>query len=91
MVIQISAEGREKMERAHISVEDARAVIAHCEERGSRFCGRKPGSFIGHLRIGYVTCWVDYEKTAEEAYLLVNAYSHRIEVGSADVANGGNV
>lgn len=85
MVVIISREASEKLERARIGTEDIQEVITHCETNGRRFCGRKPGSFIGHLRIGYVTCWVEYEKTAENAYLLVNAYSHRIEVGSANV------
>ena len=66
----------EKMDRALLTEEDAQRVIASCEETGSKLLDNDTGAFVGHLRLGAVTCWVRY-RTGGGACLLESIYSHR--------------
>jgi hypothetical protein len=64
------------MDRALITAEDARQVIAHCESSGVKLLDNATGELVGHLRIGALTYWVRYKAEGED-YTLCNIYSHR--------------
>lgn len=68
-----------KLNRQLILEEDIRNVIMHCEETGSKFSLPGGERFIGHKRLGLVTCWVEYRQEGG-AFAVLNAYSHRVSI-----------
>ena len=77
--IEISSDMIEKMNRLLILEEEACRVIEHCETTGNKFYDVEKNCFIGHLQIGIITYWVNYEKHGDK-YILTNVYSHRMEI-----------
>jgi hypothetical protein len=69
----------QSMSRDLILEEDVAAVISHCEETGRRLERSGTGRFIGHLRRGFVTYWVEYEPVGE-IYRLHKVYCHRMSL-----------
>lgn len=81
MKVEISPELFDKMDQALISLEDVYAAISHCEKDGGRLKGHVEDSFIGYLKIGYVTYWVEYKRLEENSFKLINTYCHRLTIG----------
>jgi Fe-S oxidoreductase len=76
---------RAKMERMLVSEADAREAVAWCEENDAKLLDAGTGRFIGHRRVGAVTCWVVYTPLPEDArdgaaFELVNVYCHRLRL-----------
>ena len=67
------------MEERYILFEDIEKVIAHSRLSGERFFNPEDSSYLAHLRINYVTYWVQYAEKEDGIHIL-NAYSHRMEV-----------
>lgn len=86
MEIVVSPTVQEKLERGKIRVEDAQRAVLHCEESGQRFGGGKPDCFIGCLKTGYVTYWVEYQRVKDDTCVLISAYSHRISIDDEGTA-----
>ena len=63
-------------------------VIRDAERSSNKLLNVDSGRFIGHKRIGHITCWVEYQKE-EEAYRVYNAYMHRMEIEGEDEAQYG--
>ncbi|MBN2565574.1 MAG: (Fe-S)-binding protein, partial [Candidatus Eisenbacteria bacterium] len=54
-------------------------TIEHCEATGYAVYDPGRDLYIGHLRIGAVTYWVEYAKCGE-GYVLSSVFSHRMEI-----------
>lgn len=63
-------------------MDNIRKVISHAEKTGDRLINRQKGHFLACNRELNVTFWVEYA-VQEDSYLIINAYSHRMEIGSA--------
>jgi ferredoxin len=77
MNLSLSDALEQRMSSDLILHEDIIATIVHCETSGNRLRKNSNNHFIGHLRRGYVTYWVEYEVTGN-TYLVHNAYCHRM-------------
>jgi hypothetical protein len=79
IAVTISKELTAKMNEALILEEDAVKTIEHCESSGNKLLDTEKGCFIGHLRIGIITYWVEYRKERDR-FSLCNIYSHRLQI-----------
>jgi Fe-S oxidoreductase len=77
MDLSLSAALAQRVSNDLILHEDIIATIIYCETSGNRLRKNSNNHFIGHLRRGYVTYWVEYEVTGN-TYLVHNAYCHRM-------------
>ena len=77
--LKISPELVKKLNRFLILEEEVHQAVAHCEATGEKLYDPERDVYMGHLRIGIITYWVEYQKT-DDGYTLVNAYSHRMEI-----------
>lgn len=77
--ILISDKLKEKLNREGILVEHINKVIESAEMFNNKIMKGKKGRFIGHLRIGMVTFWVEYNSHGDN-YIIHNSYCHRIKI-----------
>lgn len=71
----------EKLNRALISGQEIRDTVAACERTGRRIWDEEQKAYTGYLKVGYATYWARYRKLPDGSFELVNAYSHKIEIG----------
>ncbi|HHY27530.1 MAG TPA: NAD(P)-binding protein [Desulfitobacterium dehalogenans] len=76
----IREEIRKSMEERLILIEDVQQAIQAAEKSGRKFINPENGHSLAHHRPSRVTYWVEYETQESGAYLVHNAYSHRMEV-----------
>lgn len=62
-----------------ILLEDIQKVIAYAEKTGFKIYDPEKDCFIAHYKPKIITYWVIYS-IKENAYLIHNAYSHRLEI-----------
>jgi hypothetical protein len=77
--LAMSDEVRARLEVRHILDEDLRSVIAHSERTGRRLLAPDGDHFLASHRPTAVTYWVEYTKDGS-SYVILNAYSHRMEI-----------
>ena len=77
--MSVTADAQAMMQRDHILEEDMQRVIDHCEKSGYNLTDPQTGHVMGHLRIGYMTFWAEYEKSAD-GFILHKAYAHRMQI-----------
>lgn len=70
------------LEERLILVEDLQKVIEHAERTGKRMINPSNGHSLASLRPASVTYWVEYSPEEGGSYLVHNAYSHRMQIGS---------
>jgi len=76
--LRISPELYHKMNWHLIAEEEVRLVIQNGETTGKKLYHQDTGLFTSSLKIGMVTCWVDYFPEDDGSYTVANVYSHRI-------------
>ncbi len=54
-------------------------VIAYCEKEGRKILDGDSGNFVGHLKKGNMTYWVEYA-VKDKGFELFNAYCHRMSI-----------
>jgi len=87
--LEISDELKEKISSEHMLEEDIRNVVAFCERTGRSVYDTEKDTFSGYRKIGRMTHWVEYRRSADpSALILVNAYSHRMEIELELIWNG---
>ena len=79
IVLHMSPDVREVLDRRRILKEDVRKVIKHAEKSGDRFFHAPTGHYKAAFKPYKVTFWVEYTPF-EEGYTIHNAYCHRMEV-----------
>ena len=73
----ISDDIRRQMEKDMIMEHDIRRVIHNAETTGAKLVDEERGTFISHLQIGRITCWVEY-RPMDGAFEVVREYMHRL-------------
>ena len=68
-----------KMYRDRILEDDVYRTIQYCEATGDAVYDRTRDLYIGHLRVGIITYWVEYAKS-DHGYALEKVFSHRMEI-----------
>ena len=79
IVLSMSDDVRELLDKRRILLEDAQKVIQHAERSGERFFHAPTGHYKAAYKPYNVTFWVEYTQN-EAGYTIHNAYSHRMEV-----------
>lgn len=79
--LDISETLLEKLDQEYLLVEDIRQVIAAAEASGNYFIRAEDSVRIAHGPAGRTTLWVEYQPQGD-GYLLLNAYSHRMQIES---------
>jgi len=79
ILLRLSDEVSEVMEKRRILHEDVRKVIHHAETGGDRFVDPETGRVLAAFRPGHVTYWVKYSREGE-GWRVHNVYSHRMEI-----------
>ena len=77
--IIIKSELKEKLNNDMILETEIEEVIEYCEREGKKILNGKNGHFMGHLKIGYMTYWAEYD-IFRDGYELFNAYAHRMSL-----------
>lgn len=77
--VEISEELLATMYAERILEEDVHRTIEYCESTGNAVYDPQRDLFIGHLRRGATTFWVEYAKS-DARYVLNSVYSHRVEI-----------
>ena len=80
LILLISPELTEKLNAQLILESDLAETIEYIESSGNRLLDPETGHCIGHHKQGHITYWVVYEKQGDDAYRIVNAYSHRLSI-----------
>jgi Fe-S oxidoreductase len=77
--LKMSEEVRLLLEQRMILTEDVRRTIEHAEQTGDKLENQATGHFLASYRSACVTYWVEYSSESS-AFVVHNAYSHRMEV-----------
>ena len=76
----IAPEVQKLLDDRLILVEDIQQVIEYAERSGKKLLNKKTGRFLAYYKPAAVTYWVEYLPQGE-AFVVYNAYSHRMEIG----------
>lgn len=89
MKLEISPELKKKISDDYILESEICDVIGFCEKTGRTIYDTEKDTYAGYKKIGNMTFWAEYRKpAASDSYVLVNAYSHRMEIELEMVWNG---
>ena len=80
MRLQINDGVAARLEARRILHTDIKAVLLHAEAEGPQFSNPQTGRCLSSLRPKQVTYWVEYEKEPGGAYVIHDAYCHRMVV-----------
>lgn len=80
MQIILKDEVRRRLESRRILHANIKAVLLHAEDKGAQFHNPQTGHMLASLRPKQVTYWVEYEKEPGGAYIIHDAYCHRMVV-----------
>ena len=76
-----SSELNKKMTDNLILEKDILSLITQAEATGVKMYAKDTDSFFAHLQVGHYTYWAEY-RNVPRGYLLLNTYSHRMEIDS---------
>jgi glutamate synthase (NADPH/NADH) small chain len=79
IVLHVSSEVREVLDKRRILVTDIKEVIYHAEGSGEIFVHAETGHRKAFFRPHKVTFWVEYSP-ADQGYDVHTAYAHRMNV-----------
>ncbi|MCE5253570.1 MAG: NAD(P)-binding protein [Actinomycetia bacterium] len=77
--VAIPEELLSRMYDDRILEEDVYRTIEYCEATSNAVYDPRRDLYIGHLRSGHLTYWVEYAKSAE-GYVLSSVFSHRAQI-----------
>jgi len=78
----MAPETAQLLEKRRVLARDVKQVIEHAERTGKRLKHPERATFLAAHKPGAVTFWVEYRPQGE-AFEVVSAYSHRMEVKGA--------
>lgn len=81
--IEFAPEMLKKLSELLILEEEVAKTIEHCEKTGKKLYNPEKDAYIGHLQIGIITYWVEYQ-SKDDRFILRNAYSHRMSILEED-------
>lgn len=77
-----------RMSEDLILEEDLAQAIETCESEQKYLIDPQSGRRVCHLKIGYVTYWVEYARREDSVCIVYNAYSHRMTIKEEYGAEG---
>jgi len=79
--LRISDETRKLLDERRVLDEDIREVLGFVEKgTGNKLLNKSNGHFLAHHKPVSVTYWVEYSIAPDGAFIIHNAYSHRMEI-----------
>jgi hypothetical protein len=75
----MSDEVRERLDQRLILIEDVQRVLEYAQRTGRRLFNQQTQRYLAYYKPTAVTYWVEYVPQGE-AFVIFNAYSHRMEV-----------
>ena len=69
----------QKLSDMYILVSDMEKVVEYCEKEQAGAVS-SDGHVTGHLKIGYMTYWAEYEALPDGRFRLWNGYAHRMNL-----------
>jgi Fe-S oxidoreductase len=79
VALTIPEELLSRMYDDRILEDDIYTTVEHCETAGSAVYDPGRDLYIGHLRMGVITYWVEYTKS-DQRCTLTSVFSHRVEI-----------
>ena len=79
----IATDVQARLEKRLILVEDIQRVIEYAERTGRKLLNPATGRLLAHYKPTAVTYWVEYA-AQDDAFVVYNAYSHRMEIVEVD-------
>ena len=76
----IDDELAKKLSDQYILVSEMEEVVAYCERELSGAEDPVSGHITGHLKIGHMTYWAEYEPLPDGSFRLWNGYAHRMNL-----------
>ncbi len=83
----IGEEMQQKMNAQKLLEEDIANVIEFSQSTGRRVFDPEKETYTVFRELGYITCWVEY-RLVEDAFEIVNVYTHRIKIELEMIWNG---
>ena len=83
MILHIADESRQRMQQQGVQESYVRQVIAFAESTSTKLVNTSTNRLIAHLRIGNITCWVEYAPEGD-GYRVYRAYTHRMDIEGDD-------
>jgi glutamate synthase (NADPH/NADH) small chain len=77
--LEINAEVNRYLEMRHVQADEVKQVIYHAETTGEKLYQPGANKYLGKLKIGRATFYVDYE-LGESSFIVRSAYAHRSEI-----------
>lgn len=77
--LEIDAEVARVLEERGIRQEDIQKVIDFADKSGNIYVNRTTGHFLAYFTPSGTTYWVEFDREGE-AYRILRAYSHRMEI-----------
>ena len=77
--VTIPDEVLSQMYKDRILEDDVYKTVEYCESTGNSVFDPNRDLYVGHLRIGVITYWVEYAKS-DQGCVLHSVYSHRVEI-----------
>lgn len=69
-----------KLSDQYILVPEMESVISYCEKEKVGVIDPSNGHITGHLKIGHMTYWAEYEPLPDGRFRLWNGYAHRMNL-----------
>ncbi|MDL2217016.1 [Fe-S]-binding protein, partial [Desulfovibrio sp. OttesenSCG-928-M14] len=80
ITLRINDEVARKLEARRILHTDIKAVLLHASKEGPQFAHKGTGRYLSSLRPKQVTFWVEYSREPDKAFVIHDAYCHRMVV-----------
>jgi glutamate synthase (NADPH) small chain len=77
--LEISAEVNRYLEMRHVQADEIKQVIFHAETTGEKLYQPGANKYLGKLRMGRATFYVDYG-LGVASFIVNSAYAHRSEI-----------
>jgi hypothetical protein len=77
--LEISPHVKRHLEMRHISEDEVKQVIHHAETSGEKLYQPDSGRYLGKLKIGKATFYVEYSP-GEGNFIVETAYAHKSEI-----------
>jgi hypothetical protein len=77
--LEISSEVNRYLEMRHVQADEVKQVIFHAETTGEKLYQPGANKYLGKLRIGRATFYVDYG-LGKVSFTVNSAYAHRSEI-----------
>ena len=79
-MLLMDRELEKKLSDLYILVSEMEKVVEYCEKEQTGAVNPENSHISGHLKIGYMTYWAEYEPLPDGRFRLWNGYAHRMNL-----------